>query len=672
MDTRPGTGTSARAAPARPQRRGSLARKYSIFTGLLLFWVAFVFFSYDLRPKNFSLAHAVVLGGVVVLLATGVARYTNFLLARPLHMLERGIVSVQQGRLEPVQVSRTGDEIEYLGHSLNAMIEALAASRREVKEHQDLLEERIRQRTEALQEATQRALAASRAKSEFLANISHELRTPMNGILGMIDIVLDDDIRAGHREHLETAKGCANTLLALLNDILDLSKIEAGKMLVEKISFDLRQVAEDCVKSMAVRCRQKGIALEMRVTGTLPRRVVGDPLRVRQILTNLLSNAVKFTDKGSVELCVKAGARTQAGIGIVLEVIDTGTGIPEEKLATIFEEFTQADGSVSRKYGGTGLGLAITRRLVELQGGRIAVESEVGRGSRFWIDLAFEVEDRAQTAITEAPVSRTLSAPAGATKARVLLAEDNRVNQKVVTALLGKHGYEVILAHNGREALERLRESSFDVVLMDIQMPELDGIQAAHLIRQETQWNDLPIIAMTAHAMHGDRERCLEAGMNAYLSKPVGAAHLLEVLREFTGSRAVATTAAEEETADLPSPIDRQLAARLMDNDSRLMNGMALLFLQLAPERLQRLHSASIRKDLPTLRSQAQKLEKAAERIAAMEVARCARAVSAAASEGIYGTIEDHIESLEQEIRRLQQHVRSPKPVVVEGVAGVA
>jgi CheY-like chemotaxis protein len=242
-------------------------------------------------------------------------------------------------------------------------------------------------------------------------------------------------------------------------------------------------------------------------------------------------------------------------------------------------------------------------------------------------------------------------------RASVLVAEDNQVSQRVVLGMLQKHGYDVVLAGNGREALERLGERAFDAVLMDIQMPELDGIETARRIRGEPRWKDLPIVAMTAHAMNGDRERCLEAGMNAYLSKPVSAGHLLEVLEEFTAGSVRRGGRPSEAAVELPSPIDGQVAARLMDNEMHLIHGMAQLFLQLAPERLHRLHSAAVRTDAATLRAQAQKLGQAAERIAAMEVARCAYAVAESAA-GDYAVVQDRLFGLEREIRRLEQHVQ--------------
>ncbi|MGH8337623.1 MAG: ATP-binding protein, partial [Gammaproteobacteria bacterium] len=320
-----------------------------------------------------------------MLVAAAISRFTLRLLARPLSLLQDGITSVREGRLEPIQVSRTGDEIEFLGESFNRMIEALATSQTEIRQHQELLEERIRQRTEELEHAMRRALAASQAKSEFLANISHELRTPMNGVIGMMDVVMDSRLAPEQREQLETAQRCAYSLLALLNDILDLSKIEAGKMMLEKIPFDLRGLVEDCVKAQGPNAAQKGIQLVAAVMPGVPRQVIGDPLRLRQILANLLSNAVKFTDRGFVRVGLETSApAVAAGAGhleVRIQVSDTGVGIPPDKLPCIFEKFTQADGSISRKYGGTGLGLAITRRLVEMYEGEIRVESEPGLGS---------------------------------------------------------------------------------------------------------------------------------------------------------------------------------------------------------------------------------------------------------------------------------------------------
>ena len=659
------------SAPSTQLRGSSLARKYSQFTVVLLIWVVMVFFAFDLRG-DLDWQKLALMAVVVPFVAWLISKFTNHLLASPLVRLQKGILAVEQGRLEPIQISRTGDEIEYLGESLNAMIAALKASQAEVREYQEMLEERIRQRTEALEEATQRALAANRYKSEFLANISHELRTPMNGVLGMIDIVLDDELPPHQREQLETAKNCANTLLALLNDLLDLSKIESGKMLLEQIQFDLRSLAQDCVKSMAARARQKGIALACVIAPDLPPMVVGDPLRVRQVLTNLLSNAVKFTEKGSVELTVAVKNASPSRLTVAMAVKDTGMGIPAEKLSAIFEEFTQADGSVSRKFGGTGLGLAITRRLVELHGGTIGVESHVWTGSRFLVELVVGTPVEVTQEGT-APLEPPKPSPTPA-RARILVVEDNLVNQKVVSALLGKQGYDVCLANNGREGLETLDSDNFDLVLMDVQMPELDGISAARQIRQQPRWKDVPIIAMTAHAMNGDRERCLEAGMNGYLSKPVVPGHLVEAVRLYLKNAGPRSAAPESPApVDLPSPVDLNMATHPMEGDTELMAGMSLLFLQIAPERLRKLKSAAVRLDTVSVQTQARNLAKTAERIAAIEVARRARELAISAPSQNYAAIQDALAGLECEIERFERHVRSrPAPQSPEHTEALA
>jgi len=503
---------------------------------------------YDLRQDTFDVSKGILLCVIVLLVAAAIGRFTIRLLARPLVLLQAGITSARNGHLIPVRVSHTGDEIEYLAESFNRMIEALVASQKELLDHQELLEERIRQRTEELQATTLRAEAASKAKSEFLANMSHELRTPMNGVIGMVDLAMEGKLTTEQRERLQTAQQCAYSLLSLLNDILDLSKIEAGKMSLESIPFDLSAMVEDCVRSHIAAAARNHVDLNCDIASTVPRQVIGDPLRLRQILANLLSNAVKFTESGSIDARLRATTLSASELLLQIEVQDTGPGIDPEKLPYIFDKFTQADGSVSRKYGGTGLGLAITRKLAELYGGEINVESEPGRGTVFAVNLKLGVAT--QTALPAAVASGASAAglngpgivevaaplkepePAPANAGRILVVEDNHVNQKVVTAVLRKRGFAIELANDGREALARLESDTFDLVLMDVQMPVLDGLEATRLIRQDPRWKTLPVIAMTAHAMNGDRERCLDAGMSGYISKPVHPSHLLQIIDE--------------------------------------------------------------------------------------------------------------------------------------------
>jgi signal transduction histidine kinase/CheY-like chemotaxis protein len=534
----PESSKSASAA-ARPGALRSLSSKFSIFTATLVFWVVATILAYDLRQDTFDVGKGVLLCLIVILVSGAISRFTIRLLARPLALLQEGITSVRNGRLEPIQVSRTSDEIEFLGESFNGMIEALATSQKEIRRHQELLEQRIRERTEQLEEAMRRAQAANQAKSEFLANVSHELRTPMNGVIGMLDMAMEKELPSEQIEELQTAQRCAYSLLSLLNEILDLSKIEAGKMTLERVAFDVRALVEETLREHQPAASQKGVELRSNVSPDVPRQLAGDPLRIRQILSNLLANAVKFTERGSVAVRVDSQVSPVGQFSLQLAVEDTGTGIPSDKLNYIFDKFTQADGSVSRKYGGTGLGLAITRKLVEMHHGEIRVESEVGRGSTFIVTLPCEIDVEGATEHISAHIAEPAAGTSPST-ARILIVEDNRVNQKVVTAVLGKRGYTIELANDGQEALSKLEKGGeFDLVLMDVQMPVLDGLETTRLIRKDPRWKELPIVAMTAHAMNGDKERCLEAGMNAYISKPVQPAHLLNTVDEYLIHRPV-------------------------------------------------------------------------------------------------------------------------------------
>jgi PAS domain S-box-containing protein len=372
------------------------------------------------------------------------------------------------------------------------------------------------------------AETASRAKSEFLANMSHEIRTPINGILGMTQLAIDAESPAQQREYLELVRTSGEALLALVNNVLDLSKIEAGRLELEKIPFEIETLVQQTVTSMAWQAREKSISLTTRVHPGVPQVIVGDSSRLRQVLVNLLANALKFTDRGHVGIEVFVEAVSGEDVALHVTVEDTGIGIPAEKQQLIFESFTQADGSTTRKYGGSGLGLAICVRMIELMDGHIWVESRPGAGSAFHFTAVFGT---APEAAEDKPAT---AGPVKVRPLRVLLAEDNPVNRLLAVKLLEKDGHQVLSAVDGREALDRLADASFDVVLMDVQMPELNGFEATATIRARERGTSQHqfVVAMTAHAMTGDRERCLEAGMDTYVSKPISHASLTAVLAE--------------------------------------------------------------------------------------------------------------------------------------------
>ena len=406
---------------------------------------------------------------------------------------------------------------------------SVIAYTRDLREHRAMLAE-IQKTQDNLRLARDLAENTAKAKSEFLANMSHELRTPMNAVIGMTHLLANTELSSKQAELVDKARYSAQLLLHIINDVLDFSKLDANKMTVENVEFSPQQILDNVMHMVQVQAKDEHLELTMTISPDVPQRILGDPMRMQQILLNLSSNALKFTHEGGVALAVSVVKRVPKTVSLRFEVTDTGIGMTEEQVANLFTPFMQADTSTTRKYGGTGLGLAISRGLVEAMGGTLQCDSISGRGSTFFFTVPFPLPD-------EEPDTPALSAEATPVQTsslegmRVLLAEDNAINQFIAIELLSSFGVEVLTADNGQIALDILEKEPVDLVLMDIQMPEMDGFTATERIRATPHLAHLPVIAMTAHALPGDREKSLQGGMDAHITKPIEPKDLLTVLQ---------------------------------------------------------------------------------------------------------------------------------------------
>lgn len=536
-----------------------------------------------------------------------------------------------------------------------------------LRDHSLHLEERVRMRTRDLEEARRQAEAASQAKSDFLANMSHEIRTPMHGVMGMTELMLKGGLTPQKEKFfLQAIKDSADSLMLIINDILDFSKIEAGKLTLEKTPFNLLHVVQGCLNLLMVRAEEKGLNTRLHIDSTVPACLVGDHVRLCQVLTNLVGNAIKFSQHGQISVEVGLASTENNGVTLRVLVTDTGIGIPEEACQRIFNQFEQADGSTTRKYGGTGLGLAICKRLVDLMDGNIWVESKLGIGSCFHFTARFQTGEEELL-----PIDKNATPASGQLRQsslEVLVVDDVEINRAILQAILEPYGYRVTCAENGRKALEAFQSTRFDIVLLDVQMPEMDGLQATRAIREYEQAMGrsarVPIVAMTAIAGTEDRQLCLDAGMDDYLTKPLKTDQLMQLLNKYCFNQVEPSESTSGETHAASSPeaslnerdkttpvfARNELLERLGGRPETIPRFVGL-FCKGVPPQMEGLETSLAADDADGVRRHAHAIKGSAANISALRMHQVAAMIEKAAKEGDLADAPQRLAMLKEEYR---------------------